>query len=86
MMGNKVKFVFIVSLVLNAVLVIGFWVYHNFAKSQIFKMAVMVPQAEKNLIVSILPELESGDSERITALEERLRMNIENAEKVEASS
>ncbi len=83
-MTKGIKFVLIVSLLLNAGLIIGFWSYHSFVKSQMFKSTVMTIQAEKSLLKNVLSELESDDPAKITALKKRLRKNIEQAQKSEA--
>jgi hypothetical protein len=83
-MTKGLKVVLIVSLLLNVGLIIGFVSFRNFVKSQIFKETVMTIQAEEKLLKNILSELESDDPANITALKERLRKNIEQAQKLEA--
>lgn len=83
-MAKGIKIVLIVSLLLNLGLIIGFWSFHRFVKSQMFKSVVMTIEAEENLSKNILSVLESGDSRKITELKERLQGNIEKVQKTKA--
>ncbi|MHC5075072.1 MAG: hypothetical protein ACYTFM_01390 [Planctomycetota bacterium] len=82
-MTKGIKVVLVVSLLMNVGLIVGFVSFRSFAKSEMFKLAVMTIQAEESLLKNILSELESEDPAKITALKERLRKYIERAEKHE---
>jgi hypothetical protein len=82
-MTKGIKVVLIASLLLNVGLIIGFVSFRSFAKSEMFKLVVMTIQAEESLLKNILSELESDDPAKITALKERLRKHIEQAQKQE---
>lgn len=83
-MTKAIKIVLIVSLLLNAGLIIGFVSYKSYVKSQTFKLAALTAEAEANLLKNVLSDLESDDPAKLTALKERLRKDIENAEKTKA--
>lgn len=80
-MTKGIKVVLIVSLLLNVGLIIGFGSYKSYVKSQNFKLAAINAQAEASILKNVLSELESDDPAKITALKERLRKDIEKAQK-----
>ncbi len=79
-MTKGIKAVLIVSLLLNVGLIIGFWSYKSYVKSQNFKLAAINAQAVASILKNVLSELESDDPAKITVLKERLRKNIEKAQ------
>ncbi len=81
-MSKGIKIVLIISLLLNVGLVIGFVTFKSYVKSYEFQLAAIVAQSEASLLGNVLSELESGDPAKITALKERLRKDIEQAQKV----
>jgi len=80
-MAKGIKIILIISLLLNVGLIIGFGSYKSYVKSQIFKLAAINAQAEASVLKNVLSELESDDPVKITALKERLRKDIEKAQK-----
>lgn len=76
-MTKGIKAVLIVSLLLNVGLIIGFWSYKSYVKSQNSKLAAINAQAEASILKNVLSEIESDDPAKITLLKERLRKNIE---------
>jgi len=79
-MTKGIKAVLIISLLLNVGLIIGFWSYRSYVKSQNFKLAAINAQAEASILKNVLSELESDDPAKITVLKERLRKNIEKVQ------
>jgi hypothetical protein len=80
-MTKGIKVVFIVSIILNVCLIIGFISFRRYVTYQSFKLAAMSSQAEVQVTKYILSELESDNPEKITALKEMLRKKIENGQK-----
>ena len=78
-MTKGIKAVLIVSLLLNVGLIIGFWSYKSYVKSQNFKLAAINAQAVASILKNVLSEIESDDPAKITVLKERLRKDIEKA-------
>ena len=80
-MAKMIKLTLIVSLLLNAGLIVGFGVYKSYATSQNLKCVALAAQSETKLLEGIFSDLESGDPAKITALKERLRKHVEIAQK-----
>jgi hypothetical protein len=80
-MTKGIKIALIVSIILNACLIIGFIYYRNFVKYKSYKQAAMTSQIELKLLETISSELESNDPDKITALKEWLQKNIELGKK-----
>ena len=80
-MSKGIKTVLIVSLLLNIGLIAGFVTYKGYVRSATFKLVAMNAQAEESLLRDILSKLETDDPEEISALKERLRRDIEQAQK-----
>ena len=84
-MTKGIKVVLIVSLLLNVRLIIGFWSYKSYVKSQGFGLAAINAQAVASILKNVLSEIESDDPAKITLLKERLRKNIEKAQTVKVT-
>jgi uncharacterized protein YneF (UPF0154 family) len=80
-MAKGFKAILIVSLLLNVGLIIGFWSYKNYVRTQNFKLAAINAQSETNLLKNILSDIGSADPARITALKEKLNKYIEQGQK-----
>jgi hypothetical protein len=80
-MIKGIKVVFIVSIILNVCLIIGFISFRRYYTYQSFKHVADSTKAEVQVNKYILSELESDNPEKITALKDWLRMNIVIGEK-----
>ena len=80
-MTKTLKAILIVSLLLNITLAVGFVWFRSFVGTKLVDGWVMAAEAEQHQLQSILADLESGDPNKIDALEDRLREQIEMGEK-----
>ena len=78
-MNKTLKAILIVSLVLNVVLVVGCLWFRDFVGSKSAEAWSLLADSYAQL--SILADLESGDPNRMDALEEKLRASVEMGEK-----
>jgi len=82
-MKKALTTVLIISLILNAVLIIGFLTYKSYVKKSNFELAAINAQSEASLLTNILTDLDPNDPAKIEALKKRLQDNIKNAKEVE---
>lgn len=85
-MARGLKIALAVSLLLNVGLAVGFVSFRSYVASQSSKLVEGMAEAEASIFRSMLSDLESGDAERIAAVQERLKMFIENANTVRSMS
>ena len=76
-MAKWVKLVFISSLALNVILIIGFILFRYSTNASIYRIGALNAQIRATSDRHILHELESGDPNKIKALEQYLRDSIE---------
>ena len=76
------KLPFIISLVLNVVLIVALVTFHRIHRRVVFKTASNFTAAEVRLQEHILKELGSGEQDKIEHVKTMLRNNIENGRKV----
>ena len=79
-MSKWLKIMFISSVVLNIVLVIGVIWARSYIRTQLAESAATAAKSEASISRHILTELESGEPERIEALKTQLQNSIENSE------
>jgi hypothetical protein len=80
-MTKGIKVVFIVSIILNVCLIIGLISFKSYHTYLSYKIVADSIKTEVRYSKHILSELESNDPEKITALKDWLRENIEIGEK-----
>ena len=83
-MTKGMKVIFVASVLLNIILIIGFVLFRNYVKTTMFRGAAMTAQAETMVLKNILTEIDSNDPARIAALKESLPKQIENCQKAAA--
>lgn len=79
-MSKWLSITLISSVVLNIAFVVGAICARSYVRTQCFELAAKTAEAEAGLTRYILTELESGEPDRIEALEKRLEQGIEQAE------
>jgi len=75
------RIILISSLALNVILVIGFILFKKSMDKSIYKIGVLNATARATSDRHILHELETGDPNKINALKQYLRDNIELCQK-----
>jgi len=78
------KAMLVVSVALNIILIVLIVGGIRYSRRTAFRTVADVTIAEVRLQEHFLKELESGDSQRIDAVKEIIRRNIENGKKVAA--
>ncbi len=76
-MTKAMRAILVLSLVLN----VGFLWFRSYVGSHLAEGWVALAQAEQSQLRNILGDIESGDPNRIAALEEKLRKQVEMGEK-----
>ncbi len=79
-MERRLKLALAISLLVNVVLIVGFFSYKSFVASHTTKGAVSMAEGEARLLQSMLADLESNDPERLEALKEQLKVRISTAQ------
>ena len=72
------KLLFVLSVILNIVLIAAVVVAHRSVKRTTFRTIADATAAEVRLQEHILTELDSGDAERVGKMKDLLKQNIEN--------
>lgn len=80
-MKSWIKIGFIISVVLNALLVTSLVLGRSYVKRTNFELAAMTAKAEANLAKSILSTLDAENPDDIQQLKERLRTIADQGEK-----
>jgi hypothetical protein len=75
------KTALVTSLLLNVCLVAGFVFFRKYMRDTHFELIATVYEGETRMLEDILSDLESNDPARISALKERLDVNIETGQK-----
>jgi len=79
-MAKGLKVALLVSLLLNAALIVGFLFFRNYVRTEMFKLVATTAQSKVNLLENILSDLDPNDPVKITALKERLHKNIQRSQ------
>ncbi|MBT3193655.1 MAG: hypothetical protein HN341_14000 [Verrucomicrobia bacterium] len=78
------KLPFVLSVVLNVVLIVAIVVLHRTSKEVTFRVIADAAAAEAQLQQYVVAELDSGDAVRIENVRQMLKRNIETVERVTA--
>ncbi len=76
-MSRWVRIIFISSLALNVILIVGFVLFKKSVNTDIYRIGAANATSDVATARYVLQELESGDPERIGKLKRYLRDNIE---------
>jgi len=80
------RVIFISSLAMNVILIVGFVMFRSSVKTTVLKLDSLNAQSEVALARYVLQELESGDPNRIKYLKQYLRESMAlSAEEAQAS-
>ncbi len=80
-MSKCVRIIFISSLALNALLIMGFVLFRKSVNDDIYKIGVLNAQARATSDRHVLYELQTGDPNKIKALKQYLWDSIELSDK-----
>ena len=81
-MNKWLKISFVSSVVLNIAFVVGTIWARSYIRTQNFELAAINAEAGCHYARHILNELESGEPDKIEALKERLRTDIEQGKNI----
>ena len=76
-MAKWVRIIFISSLALNVILIIGFVLFKSNVSSSFYRIGALNAQSDAILAEHVLHELENSDPNNIKALKQYLRESIE---------
>ena len=76
-MAKLVRIIFMSSLALNVILIIGFALFRKSVNNDIYRVGAANAMSDVAMAKYVLQELESGDPERMTKLKKYLRESLE---------